>query len=327
MWSTDWRRPATSSGHPTRSTGGARSSSPPLPRRRCATAIARIDQTLETVLSGYSDVEQQQAIRAFLNATASAVSRETETLRASVRGGFVGKAYQAPLAERDARRPVLRERRAAPGDEHRAAGAARRRAGHRRAERVTRTIRGRRAGWRPGGRDLRRAAAGRPAPRPGPCASAIRARALAALTTREAKVALSSAIPWAIEIEGGLTELSGSLTAVSLERLELDGGANHINLRCPGPAARRSSASAASSAAPGSSGRAECPLHCASTAASRISCSTASATRNVSGERRVASKDFASSADSYEIDVRGGANVLAIKAQTPGAHPWPIWPS
>ena len=52
-------------------------------------AIARIDETVESLLGGYS-ADEQQAIRAFLDATASAVSQETATLRASSAAGSSG---------------------------------------------------------------------------------------------------------------------------------------------------------------------------------------------------------------------------------------------
>jgi hypothetical protein len=135
---------------------------------------------------------------------------------------------------------------------------------------------------------------------------------MSAVTTREAKVALSSAVPWAIEIEGGLTDLVGSLAAVSLDRLELDGGANHIDLELPKPSGTaviriRGVVSSARFVRPRGA-----------QVALRVDGGISHLTfdgrsyKNVSGARRVASRDFASSEDRYEIDVRGGASSLEI---------------
>ena len=197
-------------------------------------AIGRIDQTLESVLSGYSDAEQQ-AIRAFLSATASAVSRETETLRASVRGGFVGKAYQAPLG--DAARGIFYFASGAPRLAMNIAPL-----GPRAAARVIVEPSASRlhfAGAAPDGYLVRATFEG-PLPDVRASSGVVRVRysrgALAALATRETKVALGAAIPWSIEIQGGLTDLTGSLAAVTLfDQLKLEGSANHIDLVLPMP--------------------------------------------------------------------------------------------
>src|SRR4029453_6534038 len=63
-----------------------------------------------------------------------------------------------------------------------------------------------------------------------------------AFSTRKAHVQLNGSIPWTIELDGGITDLTGSLEAVTLERMDVDGGANHVNLalpRAPGTAAPR----------------------------------------------------------------------------------------
>ena len=56
-----------------------------------------------------------------------------------------------------------------------------------------------------------------------------------AFSTRVAKVSLSGSIPWTIEIDGGITDLTGTLNGVSLERLDVAGGANHVRLDLPRP--------------------------------------------------------------------------------------------
>jgi DNA-binding MarR family transcriptional regulator len=273
-------------------------------------ALARIDETVESLLGGYSP-DQQDAIRAFLDATASAVSQETATLRASVRGGFVGKTYQAPLGD------------AARGQFHFASGAPRMSMniaplGPRAAARViveTSATRLRFGGSAMDG-NLLGATFDGPLPDVRAANGTVRVRysrsAMSAITTREAKVALSTAIPWAIEIEGGLTDLVGSLAAVALDRLELDGGANHIDLELPRPVGTaviriRGVVSSARFVRPRGT-----------QIALRVDGGISHLTfdgktyKNVSGARRVTSNDFASSDDRYEIDVRGGASTLEI---------------
>lgn len=272
--------------------------------------LVAIDQTLESLLSGYS-TDEQKAIRAFLDATASAVSEQTATLRASVRGGFVGKAYQAPLAD------------AARGYLHFASGAPRLSMniaplGPRAAARVI--VESSATRLRFGGSAVEGNLVGAtfegPLPDVRAQAGTVRMRyargAASALTTREANVALSAAVPWAIEIEGGVTDLVGSLAAVALDRLELDGGANHIDLELPRPTGTSFVRIS------GVVSRARFARPRGTQVALRVAGGVSHLTfdgksyKNVSGSRRVASKGFASAEDRYEIDVRGGASTLEI---------------
>ena len=96
-----------------------------------------------------------------------------------------------------------------------------------------------------------------------------RRQAMSAFTSRRARIALSGTIPWTIELDGGITDLTGTLEAVSLERLDVEGGAEPRPPR-PAPAHRDGGgrASAVSSATPGSTGRRASPSPSASTAAS-----------------------------------------------------------
>lgn len=272
--------------------------------------LVAIDQTLESLLSGYS-TDEQKAIRAFLDATASAVSEQTATLRASVRGGFVGKAYQAPLA--DAARGYLYFASGAPRLSMNIAPL-----GPRAAARVI--VESSATRLRFGGSAVEGNLVGAtfegPLPDVRAQAGTVRMRyargAASALTTREANVALSAAVPWAIEIEGGVTDLVGSLAAVALDRLELDGGANHIDLELPRPTGTSFVRIS------GVVSRARFARPRGTQVALRVAGGVSHLTfdgksyKNVSGSRRVASKGFASAEDRYEIDVRGGASTLEI---------------
>jgi len=197
-------------------------------------ALSRIDRTVDALMSDFSD-DQRAAIRAFLGATAKAVAAETETLRASVRGGFVGRRYTAPLAGAVYGRFVY------------ASGAPRvsltiAPLGSRASARVIVETTATRLhfGEAPGVDELLAAEFDGPLPAihagAGSVAMRYQRKALSAITSRDARVALAAAVPWAIELEGGLTDLDGSLANVRLERLEINGGANHIDLDLPRPA-------------------------------------------------------------------------------------------
>jgi DNA-binding MarR family transcriptional regulator len=282
-------------------------------------AIARIDQTLETVLSGYSH-EQQMAIRTFLDATASAVSRETDTLRASVRGGFVGTAYHAPLA--GATRGMFQLTSGAPRLAMNFAPL-----GPRAAARVIVEPSATRlhfAGAAPAG-NLVSASFEGPLPDVRAMSGMVRVRysrsALKALVTRDTTVVLAAEIPWAIQIQGGLTDLTGSLDGVSIETLEVEGGANHINLVLPRPNGTaliriRGVVSSARFMRPRG-----VPV------ALRVEGGIAhldfdgKTYSNVSGKRRVATRADAAATDRYEIDVRGGASTLVVGTADPPQTP------
>lgn len=197
------------------------------------TALGRLDRTVSDLLGKYS-VSEQQAIRAFLDETAAAISRDTDQLRASVRGGFVGHSYQAPLAAAARGRLVFVS--GAPRLSMNLAPL-----GPRAAARVIvepSASRLRFEGSAPAG-DLISAAFDGPLPDvrsgTGQVSVRYRRRSWSALSSRRARIAVSDAIPWAIEIDGGLTDLTGSLADATLERLELNGGANHIDLQLPAP--------------------------------------------------------------------------------------------
>ena len=207
------------------------------------TAAGGLDAELGLLLSKYS-ADQRRAILDFLNASAVAVDKGTQELRASVRGGFVGQTYQAPLG--DAQRGRLIFSSGAPRLSMNIAPL-----GSRAAARViveTSASRLRFGGKVREGQLLGANFDGSlPDVRTGNGVVNVRYRrgALAAVTKRAAEIALSDTLPWAIDIDGGLTDLDGSLRDVNLERLEVNGGANHIDLELPQPTGTRSSASRA----------------------------------------------------------------------------------
>ncbi len=53
--------------------------------------------------------------------------------------------------------------------------------------------------------------------------------------TDRGEIALNTSVPWAIELRGGLSKLSADLRALTLESIELAGGASSIDLMLPRP--------------------------------------------------------------------------------------------
>ncbi len=273
-------------------------------------ALSRIDDTITSVLKNYS-ASEQQAIRTFLDATAAAVGRDTDALRASVRGGFVGQGYQAPLGDATRGRFVFVS--GAPRLSMNIAPL-----GPRAAARVIVEPSASRLsfeGRAPQG-DLVGVSFDGPLPDVRAAGGVVNVRyqrrALAALSARTARVVLSDALPWAIELEGGLTDLNGSLAEVTLERLEINGGANHIDLDLPavtGTTTVRIDGVV-------SSARLRRPRGVPVTLRvdGGVSHLTFDGQRysQIGGERRFISDGFAGSNARYEIEVVGGASRLAI---------------
>ena len=272
--------------------------------------VKRLDQTLDGLLTGFS-ADQRSAIRSFLDATAAAVSAETETLRASVRGGFVGKKYTAPLV--DAARGRLLYSSGAPRLSLNIAPL-----GPRASARVIMETAASRLHFSGTAPEDQLIAAAFDGPLPdvrttaGTVALRYQRKALSAITSRDARVSLSTAVPWAIELEGGLTDLDGSLENVRLERLEINGGANHIDLHLPRPSGTavirvRGVVSSARFARPRG-------VPVALRVDGGVSHLTFDGKRysNLSGNRKVSAKTFGTTDDRYEIEVLDGASHLVI---------------
>jgi DNA-binding MarR family transcriptional regulator len=208
----------------------------PVPARetRIVEAVAPLGEAIDALL-GACTPDQRDAIGRFLAAANTAVADETARLRAETRGGFVGARFSAPLGTVTRGRLVF-----VSGAPRVALNFAP--LGPRATARViaeTSASRLEFTGAAPAG-DLM--AASFDGPRPdvrvagGEVTIRYRRAAIAAFSTRRAKIALSGTIPWTIELDGGITDLTGTLEAVSLERLDVEGGANHVRLDLPRPA-------------------------------------------------------------------------------------------
>ncbi len=265
---------------------------------------------LERLLDGYGPAERA-AIVGFLDVAGGVVAAESARLRAAARGGFVADEYIAPLAGADRGRlvfssgaPRLSMNLAPFGPDAS-------------ARVIVETSASRLAFAGPCGPDsLIRASFDGPKPdvqlERGTATIRYRRKAIAAFSSRGARIAINPVIPWTIELEGGLTELSGSLAGVRLERLEVDGGANHIDITLPTPAGTalvrvRGVASSARFRRP-----AGIPV------ALRVDGGIAHLRldgqrfERLAGERRFTSEAFAASVARYEIEVLGGASEVRI---------------
>ena len=287
----------------------------PIETRTAALAEARsrFETELGRLLAG-QDAGARAAILAFLGSAGQVVTGEAERLRAGARGGFVADEYLAPLA--GATRGRLAFASGAPRLALNVApfgpdAAARiimetsaSRLEFRGASSPDQLLRGSFDGPRP---DIQ--AGG------GQASIKYRRKAIAAFSARAARLALNGTIPWTIELEGGITDLTGSLAGVQLERVDVDGGANHVDLELPAPVGSvpvriRGVASTARFRRP-----AGVPV------AVRVNGGVARLRidgerhERLAGDRRFASDAFRSSADRYEIEVLGGASEIRVEAR------------
>jgi DNA-binding MarR family transcriptional regulator len=284
----------------------------PVEARASALAEARrpLDAALAQLL-GEHDASARAAISRFLASAGTAVAGETGRLRAGVHGGFVADEYVAPLGAAthgrlvfDSGAPRISMNLAPFGPEASA-----------RIIVETSASRLRFMGPAPADQLLRASFDG---PRPDVRVSAglarirYRRQAIAAFSSRAARIALNGTIPWTIELSGGITDLTGSLDGVGLERLELDGGANHISLDLPAPTGTvtvrvRGVASDAVLKRPGN-------VPAAVRVKGGVSHLRLDAQRfeRLAGDRRIVSDAFTNSADRYEIEILGGASSVRV---------------
>ncbi len=198
-----------------------------------AASLAPLDAAVGASLAGYGEPERA-AIGTFVRDATDIVAAETARIRAQARGGFVGDTYRAPVG--DAARGRLVFASGAPRVAMNVAPL-----GARAAARVimeTSASRLQFTSATPNGELLVATFSG---PRPDVRAVAgrvdirYRRQAGAAFTTRHATIALNGELPWEIQLEGGLTDLMGTLDGVRLGRLDVGGGTNHVDLVLPRP--------------------------------------------------------------------------------------------
>jgi DNA-binding MarR family transcriptional regulator len=282
----------------------------PMRAREVQDATAPLDKAINTLLGKHSATERS-AIGVFLEAGVGVVAGETARLRTGSRGGFLGNVYAAPLGEATRGRLVF-----GSGAPRLALNVAP--LGPQAAARMIMETSASRLGF--GGpapeSDLLRATFTGPLPdvrvSNGVVTVRYRRSPLAAFSPRRARIALSGALPWTIELRGGLTDLDGSLAGVPLSRLDVEDGANHVDLDLPAPTGtvavriggvassvrlRRPTAAAVGLRVDGgiSHLRLDGARH-----------------EQVGGSRRFTSPGYAEATDRYEVEVLGGASDVRI---------------
>lgn len=275
-----------------------------------AAALAPLDAALDAALTRHP-VEHRAAIADFLRASAGVVGAETARLLAEARGGFVGADYRAPLG--GAVRARLGFTSGAPRLALNVAPL-----GPRAAARVIAEPSASRLELAAGAPAGQLASASFDGPRPdvrsanGNLEIRYRRQAMAAFVSRRARVALSADVPWAIELDGGLTDLVGDLSGLRLERLEVEGGTNHVDLMLPRP----QGTVVVRFAGLASSVRLRRPagVPIAVRLAGGVSHLVVDGRRSeqVGGRRRWAADGFEQAPDRYELEILGGASDVRI---------------
>jgi DNA-binding MarR family transcriptional regulator len=207
--------------------------SDPEETARVEEATAALDSALAAALGGFS-TQARSAIVEFTATARTVVETETARLAATARGGFVERVFSAPLGSATRGRLVFASGapRVALNVAPIGPKAAARMIMETSASRLT-------FGGAAPEADLIRATFDGPLPDVRTSAGVVTIRyprrARSAFSARAASLLLSGAIPWTIEIRGGVTDLRGTLADVPLERVELQGGVNHLDLRLPSP--------------------------------------------------------------------------------------------
>jgi DNA-binding MarR family transcriptional regulator len=254
---------------------------------------------------------ERRAIAGALSRIGDALLADTSHLRVATRGGMVGDTYMAPLAGATRGRLVF------------ASGAPRLTMSTftlgQHARMVVEASASRlRLGGTAGPDELIRARFDGPPPevRAADGTVTIRYRRGALdFRSRAAEIALNGSIPWAFEVDGGITDLDADLRDLRLDGLEVRGGANHLSLRLPPPegTVRIAIAGGASHIQLVRPAGTAAALHVRG-GASRLRFD-GSRHGTVSRDVVLRSDGFTGAADRYEVHVSGGTSDLGLVAR------------
>jgi len=129
-----------------------------------------------------------------------------------------------------------------------------------------------------------------------------------------AEIVLTTAVPWVIDVRGGMSELNAVLTELDLERIDVHGGASEVSFRLPAPRGTVP-IRIVGGASKGSFRRP------AKAAVQVVVTGGASALRvdrrsvdAGTGAVRLATDGYESAADRYSIEITGGASDIAVTA-------------
>lgn len=259
-------------------------------------------------VTGSTTAEARRQLTAHVEALAGALGDEAERLRVEMRGGLLGDTYVAPSTD------VVRARLTfASGAPRLSLGGA---ALGQQVRMVAETAATRlrlHPGETPGGELLRARFDGPPPDvrtTDGSVSMRYRRRLLDT-RSRSADVALDPGRIWTVDVEGGVTDLEGDVRGVRLERLDVRGGANHLDLRLGRPEGT------ARIVFGGGSSRARFSRPSDVGVALRLRGGASDLRldgRRLHGDDDlyVTSEDYAAAADRYEIEFSGGVSKLSI---------------
>lgn len=256
------------------------------------------------------DANQQAGLDSFITGVSDALEHETARLRASTRGGMVDEMFTAPLGGIEAGRLVFAS--GAPRLSLRGAPLGLASDARMVAELARSTVRLTNAAQ---AGELCRATFTGPMPdiranREGTVA--VRYRSRLDWRARHASLGLSPEVPWAIQIGGGLSGLSGDLRGLRLRSLDIRGGVDELELDLPMPDG--------TSRIHLAGGPANVTLVHPEAAAVRVALKGGvhelrfgtKHLRDVYGELRLETPGAGAAPDRYEIEISGGVRSLQV---------------
>lgn len=271
-------------------------------------ALEPLRSAMASVLGQYP-VGERDAITDFLARATEAMTAETDRLRALSRGGFINDVYTAPLGGATRGRLVFRT--GAPRVSLNVAPL-----GPSASARIIMETSASRLSFvgTSAASELIRATFDGPLPDVRVAAGLVTIRyPRRPFSTRTARIALNGSIPWTIEIDGGITDLAGTMSGVQLAGLSLHGGGNHISLDLPAPSGT------VAVRVDGVASRAVFRRSGSVPAALRVKGGVShlrfdgQRRASVSGERRYVSDAWSTTPDRYEIEVLGGASTVRVE--------------
>jgi DNA-binding MarR family transcriptional regulator len=129
-----------------------------------------------------------------------------------------------------------------------------------------------------------------------------------------AEIVLTTAVPWTIDVRGGMSELNANLAELDLERIDVHGGASSVMFRLPAPRGTVPLRIAGGASNVSFRRPAKVPVQIAVTGGAsglRVDRRTLDA---AGGAARLATDGYDAAADRYTIEITGGASQVAVTA-------------
>ena len=291
--------------------GFVRREADPGDRRRFL--LRPVPERLADVAAAYVPVLQRAnldaAARRSLDALAAALGDEAGRLRVAQQGGIIDNAYAAPLREVERAMLVLATGAPRLNLSRTALGQQVRMVAETAATRLSL-----RAGAT-GGQLIRAEFVGPPPDvrTSGGTVTMRYRRRMLDTRAREIDAVLHPSASWGIAVDGGITDLAGDLTGLSLTGIDVAGGANHVKLRLPRPSGTVRFSLAGGGSNLRLSRPADVPVS--------ISVRGGVADLRFDGRRthasgsdlRVSSDEWATTPDRYVVEIAGGAARLTVE--------------